>query len=452
MRSWRHLLTSAGLPVGPAELPPRVETMLRESQARAEVLIGFVQVTAILTFAVLYAISRAANPPPMEIEPIPVALGLYAGFTALRLWLAWRRQLTRGLLVASVVVDIAVLMVTIWSFHLQYMAPAAISLKAPTLMYVFILIALRTLRLEVGYVLIAGATAVTGWAVLAGYVLLADPPARVTRSFLDYVTSPAVLLGAEFDKVVSIGMVTAILALSVLQGRGLLLDAAREQVAAAELSRFFPPEVAVRIRTSKDRLMVGAAERREAAILVTDLRGFTRLARELPPRELLQRLAEYQQLVVAVIRAHGGSVDKYLGDGVLASFGAVRPGGPFAADALRAVEEIVSALAGWNASRPEGSPPLAVGLAVAVGEILFGVVGHAERLEYTVLGDPVNLAAKLEKHNKAEASRALADPACWALAAEQGFRPNLAWEERPAREVAGVDARMDLRLLTGAGA
>ena len=100
--------------------------------------------------AVVYAISAKAFPAGTPFEPVPWTLGIYGLLTAGRLVLACRGRLNRALVATSVVVDILVLMLTIWSFHLQYEAPPALYLKAPTLMYVFILIALRTLRFEPG--------------------------------------------------------------------------------------------------------------------------------------------------------------------------------------------------------------------------------------------------------------------------------------------------------------
>ena len=97
-------------------------------------------------FAVVYAISPKAFPAGTPFEPVSWTLGIYGLFAAGRLVLAHRGRLSRGFVALSVVVDIAVLMITIWSFHLQYRAPPALYLKAPTLMYVFILIALRTSR------------------------------------------------------------------------------------------------------------------------------------------------------------------------------------------------------------------------------------------------------------------------------------------------------------------
>ena len=446
-RSW----TERWLGLGMTEtLPRRVQALVTRQQETAEVIIGVMQVAAIATFAVLYAISRTANPPPMEIEPVPVALALYAAFTGVRLWLALRRRLTQGLLAVSVVVDFAVLFVTIWSFHLQYMAPLAVVLKAPTVMYVFILITLRALRFEVRWVLLAGAVAIAGWTAIVVAALLQVGMAGITRSFLAYVTSPAILIGAEFDKAVSVGMVTLLLALVVARGRALLVEAAREQLAAAELSRFFVPEIAHRIRGAEEEHMAGVAERREASILMTDLRGFTGLARDLPPAELLRLLGAYQALVVRAVRQHGGSIDKYLGDGVLASFGAVQPSATHAADALRAIEELQAAVASWTPPDP-AMPAISIGMAAACGEVLFGTVGAEGRLEYTVIGDPVNLAAKLEKHNKVEASEALTHAEAYALAVVQGFAPKGLAETRLGRSVGGVGAPVDLVLLKRTG-
>jgi adenylate cyclase len=99
--------------------------------------------------------------------------------------------LSNSLVAISTVIDIAVLMITIWSFHLQYHAPPALYLKAPTLMYVFILIALRTLRFEPRYVLIAGGCSAAGW--LALFVFAAEGSGGTspifTHSYVDYVTS-----------------------------------------------------------------------------------------------------------------------------------------------------------------------------------------------------------------------------------------------------------------------
>ena len=147
---------------GSGHMPERVATRIRETQEESEILIGWVQLVGVVFFGVVYAIAPKTFDADVMFAPVPWALSFYLAFTLIRLFLAYRRRLPGWMIVASVVVDMSVLMVTIWSFHLQYEQPPGFSLKAPTLLYIFILIALRTLRFEPRYVVLAGAAAVTG--------------------------------------------------------------------------------------------------------------------------------------------------------------------------------------------------------------------------------------------------------------------------------------------------
>ena len=433
----------------PARLPLRVQAAIGREQDNSEIIVTLLQFVAIATFAVLYSLAPKGFPPSVRFEPVPIALAVYALFTVARFVLALRRRLPDWFLSLSVVADITLLMVTIWSFHLQYQAPPAIYFKAPTLMYAFIFIALRTLRFEPRFVVLAGASAAIGWIVLVGYALWFTEGVHRTHSFADYAMSNNILLGAEFDKIVSILMVTAILALALCRARALLARAVTEQQAAAGLARFFAPEIAGRITSAELELAPGQAELRDAAILFVDLRGFTPLAERLAPAKVMRLLSDYQARMVRVIRAEGGSVDKFMGDGILASFGATVPSAAYAADAVRALEGVIAAAAYWaEERRADGEEPLAVGAALAAGSIMFGTVGDAERLEYTVIGEPVNLAAKLEKHCKAERAVAVMVTSVLELAAAQGLVCTQPWQRRPARQVAGLAAPIDLVVVT----
>ncbi|GHD39570.1 adenylate cyclase [Thalassobaculum fulvum] len=436
---------------GEGVLPARVRAALREQQGSSEILIGWIQLAVVTAFGTLYAISPKAFPPEVEFRPIPWFLGCYLAFTLARLALAHARRLPRWFLALSVLADMVLLLGMIWSFHLQYMQPAAFYLKAPTLLYVFIFIALRTLRFEPVFVLLAGGAAAVGWLLMAGYALMWDPHAApVTRDYVLYLTSNSVLIGAEFDKVVSILTVTGILALAIVRARRLLVRAVRESLAARELSRFFSRDVADRITDLDAGVEIGRGELRDAAVLNVDMRGFSRLATEIAPDDLIALLAEYQRLVVPLVQSHGGSIDKFLGDGVMATFGATRPSDTAAADALRAVDELVAATAAWTDGRlAAGLPAPPGGLAVAAGPVVFGAVGDESRLEYTVIGTPVNLSAKLEKHTKAEAVRALTDAETYEAGLRQGYRPGRPAERRPGRAVAGLDVPLDLVVLAG---
>jgi adenylate cyclase len=432
-----------------SELPERVREAIQSQGDATERLIGWIQLTVVLIFATLYAISPKTFPAEQAFQPVPWVIGAYALFTLLRLALAHRISLPGWFLILSIVFDMALLFGLIWSFHIQYQQPASFYLKAPTLLYVFIFIALRALRFEARFVIAAGLAAAAGWMVLVLYVITVDPSdTMITRDYVAYMTSNSILLGAEFDKMVSILLVAAILGVALIRGRALLVRSVAEGAAARELSRFFAPEVAQRIRGAEQEVAVGGGELREAAILNLDLRGFTRFANTRSPDEVMGLLAEYQHNMVQVIQDHGGSIDKFLGDGIMATFGVSEPSRSYAADALRALERAVALGAEWTAAkRAAGISCPEVNGAVATGRVMFGAVGDATRLEYTVIGDAVNLSAKLEQHNKALGSRALTDAATLDLASAQGYAPPADLRRLEAAKIAGLDRALDLVVL-----
>jgi len=166
------------------------------------------------------------------------------------------------------------------------------------------------------------------------------------------------------------------------------------------------------------------------------------------PGELMATLADYQARLVPIIQRHGGTIDKFMGDGIMATFGASVTTDTYAADALRAVDGIMQAADEWGAERAAaGKPALGVGAAVASGRITFGAVGDESRLEYTVIGEAVNLAAKLEKHNKAEGVRAMTTVAAFELAVAQGYQSPTAPARLAARTIEGLEATVDVMVL-----
>lgn len=432
-----------------ADMPERVRHALREQEEEAEILIGWVQLALVAVFGLLYAVSpRPAD--AMTLTPVPVALAAYAAFTLARLALAYRRRLRTWVLGLSIALDMALLMGLIWSFHIEYGQPPSFYLKAPTLLYVFIFIALRALRFDPRFVLAAGLAAAAGWAALLGYAIMYSGPMdqAITRDYIVYLTSNHILIGGEIDKMLSILTVTAILTAALARGRRLLVTAVNERAVARDMARFFSPDVARRIRRADRRIHAGQGEAREAAILMVDLRGFTPFAATLMPDQVIGLLADYQARMVPVIQQAGGSIDKFLGDGIMATFGAVEPSATALADGLRAVDAVLAAAGQWHAERTAGGlPVLTVNCALAGGRVVFGAVGHDSRLEYTVVGDAVNLAAKLEKHNRRAGSAALTTAECFAAAVAQGFRPVRQPSILQGAVIEGVDRPMDLAIL-----
>lgn len=433
----------------PMRLPERVLRKIEAQRERSEVLISYVQGAVILLFAVLYAVSPKTFMTDVPFRPVPWALSAYAAFTAMRLWLAYRTRLTPMMLGASVIVDVALLMILIWSFHLQYGQPAAFYLKAPTLLYIFIFIALRTLSFSPLYVLFTGVTAAAGWLGLLLYALTEpEGMSLITRDYVAYMTSARILIGAEIDKVISILVVAATLSLAVHRARRLLHSAVIEEAAAAELSRFFEADVAREIVSAEDSLKPGDGRQVEAASMFIDLRGFTKLAATMPAAAVVSLLNDYHGIIVPVIKRNHGHVNAYLGDGILVTFGAIRPLPAFAADALRATGELLDAYDRWAERRTTaGLPAPGIGVGVNCGPVAVGAIGDASRLEFTVIGDSVNAAAKLQNHTKVEGVRALTTVEMRDLAVRQGYDAKRCGEVLAGRKVAGVADPMDLAVL-----
>jgi adenylate cyclase len=434
-----------------AQLPDRVREAIARQQEQSEILIGWVQLVIVVLVTTVYESTTMPGGVVQEDYSFEFeVLAIYGAFCLVRLGLAYARLLRPWMLYLSVVADIFLLMGLIYSFHYKYAQPAVFYLKVPTLLYVFLFIALRALRFEARFVLFTGLVAIAGWIGLIVYAIGGrGGPANPTDDFVEYMTSNALLIHAEVDKIIAILLTTLVLALAISRARHLLVQAVSEGAAAHDLSRFFDPGVAARIRGAEMSIRAGEGELRDVAILTVDLRGFTRLSTELAPAEVMKVLQDYQRRTCPLIAAAGGSIDKFLGDGILASFGAVTPSPTAAADALRAAEAVMEAATAWAAERrAAGLPPLDIGLAASSGRVVFGAVGDGERLEFTVIGDAVNFAAKLEKHNKVERTRAITDGATYALAERQGYRPAAPPERRPGRQVGGVGESVDIVVLS----
>jgi adenylate cyclase len=144
-----------------------------------------------------------------------------------------------------------------------------------------------------------------------------------------------------------------------------------------------------------------AGERREVSILFQDIRGFTALSQELDPATLLRVLNQFFTEAVAAVETEGGVVKQFTGDGVMALFGAPQSYPDHARRAVRAALGIVERLASLNERLQEqGFAPLAIGAGIHSGEVVAGLIGPDERVEYGVVGEPVNLASRVEALTK----------------------------------------------------
>lgn len=380
-----------------SHLPERVQAAIEKQQYESEKLIGWVQLLLVTIFGILYAI--APSTASMNgIQPVPWALGLYYLFTLKRLALAYRHALTNWFLTTSVIVDVGLLMILIWSFHIQYEQPASFYLKAPTVMYVFIFISLRSLRFDPRYILIAGATASAGWLTLTGYVLWSEGgKSMITRDYVTYLTSNSILIGAEIDKIIAIVLVSAVLAVAVMRAKRSFIRAVTDEIAARDLSRFVSPEIADRITHAEQQIKPGDGDAVVATVMFTDIEGFSSISEKLRPQELATMLNEYFTETNAVISRFGGVITQFEGDSMLITFNAVKP------DADHALNAVRTAIAIQEVSERRiysFGDKIKTRCGINTGEIVIGAIGSEDRLTFTVHGDNVNIASRLETLNK----------------------------------------------------
>ena len=274
------------------------------------------------------------------------------------------------------------------------------------MLYVFIFIALRTLRFEAAYILLAGAVAALGWLCLMLYVMFSDPTdPMVTMDFVVYMTSNSILVGAEVDKILTILMVTSVLAVAVMRAQRVLVRSAVDSTAARDLSRFVAPEVAATITSADRQIEPGDGEVKLATVLFTDIERFSTTAERIGPEALMATLNEYFAAVSEVIERHGGVITQFVGDAMLVTFNAVRPDPDHAANAVRTALGIQQA----TAERRFGDGvAFRTRCGINTGDMVTGAVGARERLIFTVHGDEVNVAARLEQLNKEHGTYILA--------------------------------------------
>ncbi|PYM63507.1 MAG: hypothetical protein DMD79_08460 [Candidatus Rokuibacteriota bacterium] len=164
--------------------------------------------------------------------------------------------------------------------------------------------------------------------------------------------------------------------------------------------QYVPPALVRELGRDPAALVFGG-RRRALTVLFSDIRGFTSFSERHPPEQVVETLHEYLTAMVEIIFRHRGTLDKFIGDAIMAFFGAPFDNPDHAIQACRAAVEMSALLEQLNERwRAEGHDTLQAGFGVATGEMLVGNFGSAQRFTYTVIGDQVNLAARLETLNK----------------------------------------------------
>ena len=162
------------------------------------------------------------------------------------------------------------------------------------------------------------------------------------------------------------------------------------------LSRYFSPDIQKEIQGMGNKGVESEPVERKVSILFTDIVGFTKLSEDMNPKDVLKLLSEYQSIMVNSIFEHNGSVDKFIGDAVMANFGTLRSRGNDAQNAFDCAIQMNTKLKEWNEERSAQSLPIIEHrIGIHYGDCVVGNMGNSQRLEFAVIGDAVNVASRI---------------------------------------------------------
>ena len=302
--------------------------------------------------------------------------------------------------------------------------PTAFGFRWNSFDYLFLVLAFATLAYSWRTVWTIGVTVAVVWLAGTGLVAyfgdkipLITEAAAATAAQLE---NPQILAFLDLNdvqwnlraqQVVIFLMVAAVLTLKGWRSNQLLIRQARLAAERANLSRYFSPTIVDRLASEPSALR--QPQTAEIAVMFTDLVGFTDLAERLSDTEILPLLRRYYAEIERVVFDEGGTLDKYLGDGVMATFGTPVPEPGNAGAAIRAARRIVEAI-----DRVGGGLHVSVG--VHFGRATVGDVGPARRLEFAVIGDTVNVASRLEAATREVDARIVISDALVARARAEG--------------------------------
>ena len=274
--------------------------------------------------------------------------------------------------------------------------PPAYMLKTQITVATLGIVALNALAIRPLYPLVVAAGGICVHAALLAYVLQ-EPRTIISSDFVDAAMGQALSLELVLVSMLIIAITGAALGYLTLIARRTIVQGVRLEVANTQLGRYFSPGVVSRISGEAETMLGVGGRTQEVAVMFCDIRDFTTITEDLPPSEVVGFLSQYHSRMVEVIFGFGGTIDKFIGDAIMVTFGTPDPSGDDAERSVRAGLAMNTALAELNADREHnGLPKIRHGIGIHFGPVIAGNIGTEDRLEYTVIGDTVNVASRIQ--------------------------------------------------------
>tara|TARA_R110002126_G_scaffold291808_1_gene459824 strand:- start:41958 stop:43394 length:1437 start_codon:yes stop_codon:yes gene_type:complete len=285
--------------------------------------------------------------------------------------------------------------------------PSAIQFQFNNFKYFYVFLAAITLGYSWRTVISYGTWAAVLW--LLGMVLIlffgtVDPEltdrlreaALGDERLLSLIDPSRVGVANRIEEVTVFLIVAGILAVNSFRMNQLLLRQASTTRERTNLARHFPPNIVDQLAERDQPL--GTVREQDVAVMFADIVGFTRLAEKETPEAVVAMLRDFHQLIEETVFEHGGTLDKYLGDGVMVTFGTPEAGKCDACDAISCAEALFSRMDIWNDQRSgRGEARIKLSIGLHYGSVILGDIGTERRLEFATLGDAVNVASRLEE-------------------------------------------------------
>lgn len=366
---------------------------LRDAELATERLSATVRLVIFLALLALVLSSGADHHHERFAVLVVSGYGLIA---VVALVLAWLRIFNWLLPYAYATFDVVLVCLSLLLVSRMLQFPPHMVFAIPASAMIFVVLAHAAMRFRPGLVVYVG---ILTCAVLGVGVAVMPEPERASP-FLGGNQDGDLLQSLLHSRLMPFGIVAlATLALWATSRRThqILETSIDYSRRLGTLSRFFSPRLADRLAREQSPDFP-SGRRQCCAIMFVDICGFTNLARNLDPENLSRLLADFRGVVTGVIFEHAGIVDKFIGDAVLAVFGALQPKGDDAQRAIACGMRVLSAVQEWSGSQQaRGKPAVRIGIGAHYGEVFVGAVGDDRMLEFTVLGDAVNVAERLER-------------------------------------------------------
>jgi adenylate cyclase len=330
---------------------------------------------------------------------------LFFLFTGVAQFVVYRRRLGLALMpYVFVAVDCLVLAAVLTAPN--PFSPLPVPLPMPfryaNFLFFFVFLMQMTFSFRPSLLLWTGACGAGAWTLAFLWVrshpgVITDPADRpdATATLAVYF-NPNYLSVLKYQyEIVIFLLVSAGLAVLVWRSRSLVAERAEAERERGNLARYFSPKV-VDVLAERDEPL-GRVRRQVVGVLFADLVGFTTLAEDITPEEVMAMLRAFHGRMEDEVFRHGGCLEKFIGDALLATFGVPDVGTRDATDALACARGMLAALQDWNGERAlEGLPPLRIGVGLHYGQVVLGDIGSQRSMAFATVGDTINVASRLQ--------------------------------------------------------